>query len=147
MTRKDPIHPDARKLALHMAKVRNERGLSIKELADRTGLSEPSVKRLFTGEVHANFLKLIRVARAMEASPNELLGFSVSGPDRQERERGALEAVFAALGLSEEVNQHLVQAVLTAIEANPLPGLTPEQSVRSRVSVDLERSTLSKRPQ
>lgn len=140
VVRKIEIHPEARALALHMASIRDKYRLTNKDLASRMAISESSVKKLFTGEVHANFMRLSRLARAMGTTPNELLGFdAASETDRQARERGALEAVFAALGVPEGAIQRLVQAVLSAIEAHPLHGLTPEQSVRSRVLVELDR--------
>lgn len=145
--KKQEIRPEYRELARHMAAVRDSRKLSNKTLAERMRLSESSVKKLFTGEVHANFVKLIRLAEAMGVDPNELLGFDASSTERAAKVRGAFAALLAAIGFQGPLHERLLRAVLSSLEAPPLPGSTPEETVKHVVALELQKAERSEPPQ
>lgn len=141
---KETLNREAVELARHMAAVRDARGLDLKDLVQRTGMKELSVRRLFTGEVHANFLKLIKIARAMGVTPNELLGFPEPAHEEQaalmDRVRGAIEALLAAMGYQEESLQTITEAVLKALKSQPLPAHSERASAVARVATVIDNA-------
>jgi transcriptional regulator with XRE-family HTH domain len=57
-----------------LARIRKERGLTQKELADRLGISQPIVSDYERGELRLHGELLVELARILEVSVDEILG-------------------------------------------------------------------------
>ena len=60
-------------LARSIRDARMERGVAISELAAATGLNSHHLHRLERGEGEPMILTLVRIARALDMQPNELM--------------------------------------------------------------------------
>ncbi|MFJ4220406.1 helix-turn-helix domain-containing protein [Curtobacterium luteum] len=84
-----PPHPrvvddQARRIGEHIRGLRRARGLTLVQLADRTGLSHPFLSQLERGHSRASMVSLERIAVALETSQVELLAAGdpqLRGPD------------------------------------------------------------------
>jgi len=74
--------------ATRLRKRAKELGISNAEAGRRVGLSERRYAHYVSGEREPDLTTLIRIAGALETSPNELLGF---GPDQKRSKRAVLK--------------------------------------------------------
>jgi transcriptional regulator with XRE-family HTH domain len=88
-------------------------GLSHAEVARRAGLSERRYGNYVTGRREPDLSTLLRIAAALETSPDELLGVTV-GEEAQTREE-LLSAVVPALSRLTVERLRLVTAIVAAL--------------------------------
>jgi transcriptional regulator with XRE-family HTH domain len=72
MTNKDKI---LSKFAKHLTSLREQQGISIRELAARSNLEYSQVQRIEKGKVNLAFTTLVALADGLDMSPSELLDF------------------------------------------------------------------------
>ena len=70
MTHKDKI---LSRFAKHLTSLREQQGISIRELASRSNLEYSQVQRIEKGKVNFAFTTLIALADGLNISPSELL--------------------------------------------------------------------------
>lgn len=70
MTNKDKI---LSRFAVHLTKIRNEKGLSIRQLAAVSGLEYSQIQRIEKGRVNFAFTTLVALAQGLEADLEDLL--------------------------------------------------------------------------
>lgn len=61
------------KFGLHLAKLRQQKVLTIRELASRSQLDGRQISRIEAGKVNLHFSTILALARGLEISPEELL--------------------------------------------------------------------------
>lgn len=61
------------KFANHLTKIREERGLSIRQLAAETGLEYSQLQRIEKGKVNLAFTTLVKIAEGLDLELSELL--------------------------------------------------------------------------
>lgn len=117
-------------------------GLNNRELGERIGLADPSVKKLLGGGSMVQFLKLRRLAEILETTPNYLLGVEENGAVNGERSRAllgaAIEAALRTLGnLKQEHAQALTQAILSIPDKPAIVSadLDEEAAARTRAEI------------
>jgi len=77
-----------------LREIRKRRGLTQRELAEKLGTQQSMIAQYEGGYIRVNAAGLIaRLARALEASPNELLGFEEIKAERVVRSRGLLRRI------------------------------------------------------
>lgn len=62
-------------LKLYVDKIRIQKGVSIRELADRAGISKSHVQRIEAGECSPSLEVMCRIARALDVSVTDLFSF------------------------------------------------------------------------
>lgn len=62
-----------------LREARRERGLTLAEVAERTGVSAPTLSKIENGRVGANFNTILRIAEAMQVPVTRLIGPAESG--------------------------------------------------------------------
>jgi len=72
MTNKDKI---LSKFAKHLTSLREQQGISIRELASRSNLEYSQVQRIEKGKVNFAYTTLVALADGLNISPSELLDF------------------------------------------------------------------------
>ncbi len=77
MTQKEKI---LAKFANHLKKLREERGLSIRELAIRSNLEYSQVQRIEKGKVNIAFTTLLALADGLDIVSGELLNYTLTNP-------------------------------------------------------------------
>jgi transcriptional regulator with XRE-family HTH domain len=117
-------------------------GLTNRDLGERISLTEPSVKKLLSGGSSVQFVKLRRLAEALETTPNHLLGVSETDGSSAERSRAllgaAIEAALRTLGdLKQEHAQALTQAILSIPDKPAIVSadLDEEAAARTRAEI------------
>lgn len=72
-----------------MKAMREERGLSLKDLSGMTGISEATLERIEQGNALPNLEGLLSICRAMEVTPNDiLLDISFDGQKGRQESNG-----------------------------------------------------------
>lgn len=61
------------KFGLHLAALRQQKNLSIRELASRSGLDHRQIGRIEAGKVNILFSTILALARGLGITPEELL--------------------------------------------------------------------------
>ena len=120
--------------------------LTNRDLGERIGLAEPSVKKLLSGSSSVQFLKLRRLAEILETTPNHLLGVDEAEASNGERSRAllgaAIEAALRTLGnLKQEHAQALTQAILSIPDKPAIVSadLDEETAARTRAEIEAQR--------
>lgn len=81
-----PASDDARNwLGQHIRDLRTSKGLTLKDMADRTGLSSSSLSKVENGRLSVSFDKLLIIAGALDVSVSELLSRADQSPSRGRR--------------------------------------------------------------
>jgi len=70
MDRKDEL---LKKFGSHLAALREERGLTIPELAAASGLTPAQLRRIEAGEVNILFTTVVSLSRGLKISPDLLM--------------------------------------------------------------------------
>ena len=70
MERKDEL---LKKFGRYLSALRKERSLTLRELANATGLTPHQLRRIEAGEVNILFTTVISLSKGLEISPGELL--------------------------------------------------------------------------
>lgn len=142
MKEKDKIALDAKDISDRIKLRMRELKMSHETLADRLGLSEPGVKKLLGGGSSVQYLKLRRIAEALDTTPNYLLSVEDGSSLSAKRSRAILEVALAAAlqtvgELDAEHAQQLARSVL-AIPDRPAivsAGLDEETAARARAEI------------
>jgi transcriptional regulator with XRE-family HTH domain len=145
MPPKAQIHPDAAAIGERISALRDQKGMSNNDLADRLGLALSSVKKLLGGQTTIQFVKLGRLARALGTTPDEVLGFKVGKPEGLLR--AALTASYVALGFAIEEAEDFAAVVIQALDEQPTDSvkLDPETGVRVQVELAARRFARDKK--
>lgn len=98
-------------------------------LATALGVTPHAVKKIKAGESTKQYAKLARLCRALEVTPNDLLGFN----DKRVLE-SVLQVVFGQLGLRREEADGLTRIVLKVVSSPPVQSvsISPEDSARAQ---------------
>lgn len=62
-----------RRLGQLLTDMREQRNLSVRELASRSGLDPRQIDRIEAGELNIHFTTILALARGLEITPEELL--------------------------------------------------------------------------
>jgi DNA-binding Xre family transcriptional regulator len=106
----------AKRVADRMAEI----GMGKEGLAAVLGVTEDTIHRLTRGETVKRWVNLIKLARALHTSPNDLLGFD--GRDTRVRLREFLEASYRGLGATPALARNYSAIFLEALDKPPDPG-------------------------
>lgn len=94
----------------------NELGLSHAEIARRIGLSERRYAHYVAGRNEPDLATLVRIAKVLETTPNELLGF---GPEVKRSKRSLLrDRLNAAISVMEERELEITVIQAEAVAAH-----------------------------
>lgn len=126
-------------IGARIAKLRAGADLKVEELASRVGVTADALQKLMRGESTSQYLKLIKIARALKTTPDTILGFNEPG-----FLKAVLEACFDSLGLTAEQTEALAETVLQVLEAQPIPELDPVSQARAQAPVLLQSLLRSK---
>lgn len=88
-------------------------------LASLLGVTKDTIYKLKRGATVKRWVNLIKLARALRTSPNDLLGFD--GRDTRIRLQAFLQASYRGLGLSTAHAQNYVAIFLEALDKRPDP--------------------------
>ena len=109
----------------NIRRLRGRAKLTRAQLAQRVGLDEQSIKKFENGENVKQWLRVAQLAEALQASPNELLGFSALSSEALE---SALKPILAAYGANPDDADSIARILLEAVEvaqASPDEGPVP----------------------
>lgn len=109
-------------------------------LAIELDVIDDTIYKLMRGETVGRWMYLIKVARALQTSPNELLGFD--GQDVRRRLECLLPAAFEGLREKPLQARNYTRIVLEALDKPPNPDKPSEESdtVRTEVAFVKRRS-------
>lgn len=121
-------------------------GLNNETVAERLGMTEEGVKKLFNGSNVAGYVKLAKIARAIDTTPNEILGFTEQTQDI-EALLDAVRVSYEALGSSRAQAEGWVRAVVEAAQAPPLRSsdLDRRESARARAEIAFQQFGIAKK--
>lgn len=88
-------------------------------LASLLGVTKDTIYKLKRGETITRWINLIKLARALRTSPNDLLGFD--GRDTRVRLQTFLEASYRGLGLQPALARNYAAIFLAALDKPPDP--------------------------
>lgn len=128
-------------IGARISELRMAADLKVEELASQMGVTPDALQRLMRGESTTQYLKLIRMARALDTTPDTILGFSEPGYLKV-----VLSVCFEALGLPDDQTGALAETVVQVIQAPPVPGLTQENRARAQAPLLLQTLLRSKSP-
>ena len=128
-------------IGARISELRQRTDLTVPQLAKRVGVTTDAIQRLMRGESVTQYIKLNRLARALNTTPNVILGFNDPGVIL-----AALEACFDALGLPEDQASLLAETVGQVLQQPEIPGLDPVTQARSQAPVLLRQNAKLKRP-
>lgn len=145
MPRKIEISPEAAAVGDRIAALRDRRGWKNNEFAHRLGMAPSSAKKLVTGEATVQFVKLGKLAYALGATPDEVLGFQSGKPEGIFR--AALAASYIGLGLAVDEAEDFAAAVVRSLEEQSTDSvkLDPETCVRVQVELAARRFALARK--
>ena len=89
----------------NVERIRKEKGLSQKELADRTGIGQTRLSRIENGKVEPGLITLDTLAKGLEVSATELL------IDTDEKDKSLLNLLIQLQSVS-ETDQKLISLLL-----------------------------------
>lgn len=144
MSRKVEINPEAARIGDLIAAARDAKGMDNGTLAKKMGRADSSIKKLITGEANGQFVKLAKLARALETTPNQLLGFGSNDGLDAESVRLAFDAVLAALSVPQGRAELLKRTALSALQSPTLPLHDRQESTKARLALELEQVLRSK---
>lgn len=91
----------SKKIGRQIQAARNAKGLSLRQLADKTGIHEATILKLEQGKGNPTLKTLNKLSAVLEVS------FTIGGPapsfERDERTRMALTVIYENLGILEKV--------------------------------------------
>jgi transcriptional regulator with XRE-family HTH domain len=128
-------------IGARIAELRSLRDMTVEELASKMGVTTDAVQRLLRGESTAQYLKLIRMARALDTTPDTVLGFSE--PDYL---KVVLAVCFDSLGLPADQVEPLAETVEQVLRAPPVPGLDLQSRAKAQAPLLLQTLLRSKAP-
>lgn len=94
-------------------------GMTDDALASSLGVTKDTIYKLKRGETIKRWINLIKLARALQTSPNDLLGFD--GRDTRVRLQSFLDGAFRGLGLPPAQARNYVAIFLAALDKRPDP--------------------------
>lgn len=104
---------DAKQIGARVEARMKDLNIKPEELGKTLGLTKNAVEKMVGGASVKGWIKLIKLARALRSSPNELLGFD---GDTRGRLTGFLQASYEGLGQSPEAARSYVTAFLKALD-------------------------------
>jgi transcriptional regulator with XRE-family HTH domain len=75
-----PKGTEAREFAERLKKTRERQSLSQRELAEKSSLTPAAISQLESGQREPNFSTVVRLAKALGTSPNDLIGMKDTEP-------------------------------------------------------------------
>lgn len=99
-----------------LKKVRQEKGLTQKQVADHVGVSKQTITAYEAGTREPDLMKLILLAEAMDTTPDTLLGRTIEKAPAQE-EQELSEVDMRLLALPDDLKQTVLLLVSQAAEA------------------------------
>jgi transcriptional regulator with XRE-family HTH domain len=119
---KDPLTEEgARAIGERLARIRKERGITQIEMAELLGVSQGNVSDYERGEVRLHGELLVKFARILKVSADEILGLEASRPTRVPRDRRLLRRLQDLDRLSKRDREALLRT-LDAFLAKAQPG-------------------------
>jgi transcriptional regulator with XRE-family HTH domain len=111
-------------------------GMTVPALADKLGLSVAAVKKIQRGEATTQFLKFGDLCRALDTTPNQLLGFadeansSAHDPDPAQAP-ATLETALRALGIGAQVAPLMASEILRIMTTAPMANETGRKKTKA----------------
>ncbi len=143
------VSPQLRAAALgdRIRSARIAAGLTVPAMAEKLGLSVAAVKKIQRGEATTQFLKFGDLCRALNTTPNHLLGFNHNGSALDgagydgARAPAALEAALLALGVKSDIAPAMASEILRIMTTAPLamPKVDREQAARVEATLEVRR--------
>jgi transcriptional regulator with XRE-family HTH domain len=119
---RDPLTEEgARAIGERLARLRKERGITQVEMAELLGASQGNVSDYERGEVRLHGELLVKLARILKVSADEILGLDASPPRRAPRDRRLLRRLQDVDRLSKRDREALLRT-LDAFLAKAQPG-------------------------
>lgn len=112
------------------------RGVTVGQVAKAMGISEDALRKTMQGNSAKGYAKLARLARALQTTPNDMLGFPPSQPSGvldPARLSGVIETLAERMSdLDEDEIRSLVRVVLEVSKppATPAAGVPPETEAK-----------------
>ena len=100
-----------RELAQRVARIRKEKGITQVEMAKRLGVTQPMVSRIEKGELRLNGEVIVKVAKLLQVSTDELLGVKAIKNSQPEISRRWLRRLKKISQLSKRDQDGLIQTV------------------------------------
>jgi transcriptional regulator with XRE-family HTH domain len=100
-----------RAIGERLARFRKERGITQVEMAELLGVSQPNVSDYERGELRLHGEMLIKLARVLRVSADEILGLHQSPPARAPRDRRLLRRLQDVDRLSKRDRQALLRTL------------------------------------
>lgn len=119
----------AKRIEDRMAKIE----MTDDDLATLLGVTKDTIYKLKRGETIKRWINLIKLARALRTSPNDLLGFD--GRDTRVRLQAFLMASYRGLGLSLVQAQNYAAIFLGALDKPPDPEEPVPEAELLRLSI------------
>ncbi len=107
---------DAFLIGKKINRARKSLGLTLEQLAQHLDLSIAAIKKLERGEATIQFAKLARLARTLNTTPNELLGFPNSVA--VDRLRAVLKSLFVVLNIPRQDAETLLDQIEEILTKN-----------------------------
>jgi transcriptional regulator with XRE-family HTH domain len=121
LRRESVTEEGARAIGERLAHLRKERGVTQVEMADLLGVSQGNVSDYERGELRLHGELLVKLARVLKVSADEILGLEVSPPTRAPRDRRLLRRLQDIDKLSKRDREALVRT-LDAFLSKAQPG-------------------------
>ena len=124
---------DERQIGDRISARMSEIGVGLPALAKTLGVTEDTIYKLVRGKTAKRWVDLIKLARALRTSPNDLLGYD-AGDTRKRLER-LLGAAFQGLGASPVQAQNYAEIFLEALDRPPNPQEPVGEADQTRIEL------------
>jgi transcriptional regulator with XRE-family HTH domain len=111
----------AKAIGDRLAQLRKDRGVTQTEIAEHLGISQPVYSGYERGELRVHGELLVKLARILKVSTDEILGLEKSAPSRAPRDRRLLRRLQDVDKLSKRDREALMRT-LDAFLAKAQPG-------------------------
>jgi transcriptional regulator with XRE-family HTH domain len=113
---KKNARPDrAKAIGRQLRERRDLLDLSNQDLATRLNVEEQTVRNMLSGQGLVTYVKLAKLARALETSPNQILGFDEGDSCDAAMVRSALLGAFEGCGLGADATKELADIFLESL--------------------------------
>jgi transcriptional regulator with XRE-family HTH domain len=118
----EKIAPQESKIAARLRRLREARHLSNAEIAEQLGMSTAGVKQIMQGLASRQMVKLADLARVLNTTPNQILGFDQAAESLVNGEylQAVLEATMTNLDVPENEARAGAQSVIAMLQHPPV---------------------------
>lgn len=136
---RDRPSPEARAIGERVRKLREAAGFSATELGKRLDLSVAAVNEIQQGRSVKQYIQFAAVAKALNTTPNALLGVTEADVGSNEHLLAAVEGVLLEAGWSAQDVSAALDIARKASTTPPLAGLSRAQSAQAAAALEWRR--------